>query len=58
VTLSDGQQHSFAIDPFRKICLLEGWMTSATSVLKKQPLLPMKQLRPTNGRFDLGCGAT
>ena len=24
VTLSDGQQHSFAIDPFRKICLLEG----------------------------------
>ena len=24
VTLPDGQQHSFAIDPFRKICLLEG----------------------------------
>lgn len=24
VTLSDGQQHSFAIDPFRKLCLLEG----------------------------------
>ncbi len=24
VTLPDGQQHSFAINPFRKICLLEG----------------------------------
>ena len=24
VTLPDGQQHSFAIDPFRKICLVEG----------------------------------
>ena len=24
VTLPDGQQHSFAIDAFRKICLLEG----------------------------------
>ena len=24
VTLPDGQQHSFAIDPFRKLCLLEG----------------------------------
>jgi 3-isopropylmalate/(R)-2-methylmalate dehydratase small subunit len=24
VTLPDGQQHSFAIDPFRKICLLDG----------------------------------
>jgi 3-isopropylmalate/(R)-2-methylmalate dehydratase small subunit len=24
VTLSDGQQHQFEIDPFRKICLLEG----------------------------------
>ncbi len=24
VTLPDGQQHKFAIDPFRKLCLLEG----------------------------------
>lgn len=24
VTLPDGQQHTFAIDPFRKMCLLEG----------------------------------
>ena len=24
VTLPDGQQHSFGIDPFRKLCLLEG----------------------------------
>ncbi|MBW7883037.1 MAG: 3-isopropylmalate dehydratase small subunit [Caldilineaceae bacterium] len=24
VTLPDGQQHTFAIDPFRKLCLLEG----------------------------------
>jgi 3-isopropylmalate/(R)-2-methylmalate dehydratase small subunit len=24
VTLSDGQQHRFEIDPFRKLCLLEG----------------------------------
>ena len=24
VTLPDGQQHSFAIDAFRKLCLLEG----------------------------------
>uniref|UniRef100_A0A7C1FLK3 3-isopropylmalate dehydratase small subunit n=1 Tax=Caldilinea aerophila TaxID=133453 RepID=A0A7C1FLK3_9CHLR len=24
VTLPDGQQHSFTIDPFRKLCLLEG----------------------------------
>ncbi len=24
VTLSDGQTHSFEIDPFRKVCLLEG----------------------------------
>ncbi len=24
VTLPDGQQHTFAIDAFRKLCLLEG----------------------------------
>ena len=53
VTLPDGQQHSFAIDAFRKICLLEGSTTSAISVLPEAVSRRTRQLLPCclTGRF-------
>ncbi|MBU6350314.1 MAG: 3-isopropylmalate dehydratase small subunit [Chloroflexi bacterium] len=46
VTLPDGQQHSFAIDPFRKICLLEG-LDDLGYISSKEAAIVAYEARPT-----------
>ncbi len=45
VTLPDGQQHSFAIDPFRKLCLLEG-VDDLGYLLSKEEAIAAYEARP------------
>jgi 3-isopropylmalate/(R)-2-methylmalate dehydratase small subunit len=44
VTLPDGQQHSFAIDPFRKICLLEG-VDDLGYILRKEAAITAHEMQ-------------
>ena len=45
VTLPDGQQHSFAMDPFRKLCLLEG-VDDLGYLLSKEEAIAAYEARP------------
>ena len=45
VTLPDGQQHSFAIDPFRKLCLLEG-LDDLGYIASKEAAIAAYEARP------------
>jgi len=45
VTLPDGQQHSFTIDPFRKLCLLEG-VDDLGYLLSKEEAIAAYEARP------------
>jgi 3-isopropylmalate/(R)-2-methylmalate dehydratase small subunit len=45
VTLPDGQQHSFPIDPFRKICLLEG-LDDLGYILSKEDAVAAHEASP------------
>lgn len=46
VTLPDGQQHKFAIDPFRKICLLEG-VDDLGYIMKQDAAIEAYEATPT-----------
>jgi 3-isopropylmalate/(R)-2-methylmalate dehydratase small subunit len=46
VTLPDGQQHKFAIDPFRKICLLEG-VDDLGYIMKQDAAIAAYEATPT-----------
>jgi len=45
VTLPDGQQHRFTIDPFRKLCLLEG-VDDLGYLLSKEEAIAAYEARP------------
>lgn len=45
VTLPDGQQHPFTIDPFRKLCLLEG-VDDLGYLLSKEEAIAAYEARP------------
>ncbi len=45
VTLPDGQQHSFSIDPFRKRCLMEG-MDDMGYLMSKDDAIAAHEARP------------
>lgn len=45
VTLPDGQQHSFAIDPFRKLCLLDG-LDDLGYIASKEAAIAAYEARP------------
>jgi 3-isopropylmalate/(R)-2-methylmalate dehydratase small subunit len=45
VTLPDGQRHTFAIDPFRKLCLLEG-VDDLGYLLSKEPAIATFEAGP------------
>jgi len=45
VTLPDGQQHRFGIDPFRKICLIEG-LDDMGYILSKEAGIEAYEARP------------